>query len=426
MKAKLTARTITALRTDNQHYKVWDTELKGLFLRVSPKGTKTYCLFYRHEGRANEFTLGRHGALTPITARQFAAEKLGEVARGTDIQVAKKDAANVRRRERASILGTFVDEEFGPWVLGHNRRGDEILRVMNREFGDLLNLPMKSVSPRHIHGWMTEARKRNLKPNTINRHLSAIKRVLNVAVEWGLLEYNPIAKVKKLKVDELHRVRFLVEHEEVALREALDQREGELIEQRERYNEWLRARHVAPFPSLRDRTFVDHLKPMVLLAMNTGLRRGEIFSLQAKDVDLARGILTVRPEVAKNARARHVGINNEARCVFTGWGLPNNPEALVFPSPTTNQRFDNIAKSWNGVVEISGLSDFRFHDLRHHFASKLVMTGVDLLTIKELLGHSSLDMTLRYAHLAPDHKLRAVDALDSSASNEVRRIKSAR
>ena len=419
MRAKLNARTINSLTPQPKSYKVWDTELKGFFLRVSAKGTMTYCVFFRCAGRANEFTLGRHGTLTPTIARQLAVAKLGEVARGVDIQIEKKNAAENRRRTRASVLGTFVDEEFGPWVLSQNRRGDEILRVINKEFGHLLNSPMQAITPRQIQAWITQVRQRGLKPNTINRHLGAIKRVLNVAVEWGLLEYNPIAKVKKLKVDELHRVRFLREDEEKALRRALNDREQELTDQRERYNEWLRARHVATFPSLKDRAYADYLKPMVILAMNTGLRRGELFSLQSRDVDLVRGILTVRPESAKNARSRHVGINREAREVFDGWGLAMNPQALVFPNPKTLERFDNITKSWNGVIKKAEIEDFRFHDLRHHFASRLAMNGVDLLTIKELLGHASLDMTLRYAHLAPDHKLRAVDALNAPEAPDV-------
>jgi hypothetical protein len=231
MRAKLNAQTANALMPQADPYKVWDKDLKGFFLRVSPRGTKTYCLFYRHDGRANEFSLGRHGSLTPTTARKLAIAKLGEVARGIDIQKEKKDAVENKRRVRASILGTFVDEEFGPWVLSQNRRGDETLRVMNKEFGHLLNLPMQSITPRQIHSWITQVRQRGLRPNSINRHLSAIKRVLNVAVEWGLLEYNPIAKVKKLKVDELHRVRFLLEGEELALRDTMDKRESELVAQ---------------------------------------------------------------------------------------------------------------------------------------------------------------------------------------------------
>jgi len=87
---------------------------------------------------------------------------------------------------------------------------------------------------------------------------------------------------------------------------------------------------------------------------------------------------------------------------------------LVFPSPVTKRRFTTIKKAWQQVRDEANLSDFRFHDCRHHFASKLVMAGVDLNTVRELLGHSDLKMTLRYAHLAPEHKLEAVRCLDTA------------
>ena len=414
MRARLSAKAINSLEPGDKSYKVWDTELKGFFLRISPKGTKTYCVFYRTDRRANEFTLGRHGQLTPTTARQLAISKLGEVAQGVDIQLAKQEKANQQEQEKISKLGSFVDGEFGPWVLSQNRSGHESLRVINKEFGHLLSLPMHSITPRHIYKWIAEVRMRGLKPSTINRNLAIIKRVLNVAVDWGYLRYSPIAKVKKLKVDELHRVRFLSDTEELSLRQALDARERDMRLQRARYNEWLKTRHFAPYPSLIDQEYVDHLKPLVILAMNTGLRRGELFSLQARDIDLCRGVLTVRGDNSKNGRSRHVGINKEAKETLLRWGIPEDSEALVFPNNKTNQRFNNITKSWNGVLARAKLTDFRFHDLRHHFASKLAMRGVDLLAIKELLGHSTLDMTLRYAHLAPEHKIRSVDALDPS------------
>ncbi|MBT6893189.1 MAG: tyrosine-type recombinase/integrase [Gammaproteobacteria bacterium] len=90
---------------------------------------------------------------------------------------------------------------------------------------------------------------------------------------------------------------------------------------------------------------------------------------------------------------------------------------LVFPSPVTELPLNNIKKSWSTLMKLSGLENFRFHDLRHHFASRLVMAEVDLNTVRELLGHSSLEMTLRYAHLAPEHKAAAVALLNSGDSD---------
>jgi len=89
------------------------------------------------------------------------------------------------------------------------------------------------------------------------------------------------------------------------------------------------------------------------------------------------------------------------------------PKDLVFPSPQTGEKMDNCTTAWGSLLKRAEIMDFRWHDMRHDFASQLVMKGVDLNTVRELLGHADLKMTLRYAHLAPENKLRAVKILDT-------------
>lgn len=104
-------------------------------------------------------------------------------------------------------------------------------------------------------------------------------------------------------------------------------------------------------------------------------------------------------------------MNKETVATIEEWRkqYPRN-SGYVFPGKDGN-RLDNVKKSWDGVLKLAGIEGFRWHDLRHTFASKLVMAGAPLNTVRDLLGHSDLAMTLRYAHLAPDSKASAVNLL---------------
>lgn len=157
--------------------------------------------------------------------------------------------------------------------------------------------------------------------------------------------------------------------------------------------------------------FVDHIRPLVLLAVNTGMRRGELFNLTWDDVNLTRASLTVRGGGAKSGQTRHIPLNDEAVTILRGWwGLTETGAGLVFPS-RDGGRLDNINSAWAGVLKRADITGFRFHDLRHTFASWLVMAGTDLYVVRDLLGHASIQQTERYAHLAPEVKARAVAGL---------------
>jgi integrase len=143
---------------------------------------------------------------------------------------------------------------------------------------------------------------------------------------------------------------------------------------------------------------------MTLLALNTGMRRGELTSIKWNDVNLHTKIITIRAGYAKSAKARHIPLNSEALDVLKRYRKQHSGEGRLFD-------VFSVKKSWNALMTNAGIRDFRFHDLRHTFASKLVAAGVDLNTVRELLGHADIRMTLRYAHLAPEHKAAAVQKL---------------
>jgi integrase len=196
---------------------------------------------------------------------------------------------------------------------------------------------------------------------------------------------------------------YLDADEEQRLRRALAERDARMIAARASGNAWAAARGQPQLPALH--VYGDHLTPLVLLALNTGLRRGELTSLHWEHADVETGVITVLAAKAKSAKARYVPMNSEVVEILRRWKdvTPyTGPRLFPITSPKT---------AWAALIDDAGIGKFRFHDLRHHFASRLVMGGTDLNTVRELLGHSDIKTTLRYAHLAPEHKRAAVESL---------------
>ena len=195
------------------------------------------------------------------------------------------------------------------------------------------------------------------------------------------------------------------------MRGALKAREQRIRDARARANQWRAERGYCLKEDLASMEFADYLRPMVLLSLNTGLRRGELFALRWCDLDTERAYLTVQGIKSKNGTTRHIPLNREALDVLMRWKTDSDgAEDLMFKGRQADI-FNNVRRSWLGVLKAAGITKFRWHDMRHSFASRLAMAGIDLNTIRELLGHADYKMTLRYAHLAPEHKAAAVAKL---------------
>jgi integrase len=158
----------------------------------------------------------------------------------------------------------------------------------------------------------------------------------------------------------------------------------------------------------------------VLLALNTGLRRGELLALMWKDVNLRTKWLTVAGQTSKNSQTRRVPLNAEAATILEGWNRQSKGSltgSYVFASGK-GKRMTTITTAWRSLRKLARLRNFHFHDLRHHFASRLVQSGVDLNSVRELLGHSDIKMVLRYAHLAPEGLANAVEKIARTEMRE--------
>ena len=213
------------------------------------------------------------------------------------------------------------------------------------------------------------------KPATIARALVTLKAIFNRAIKNELIEKNPIARVSAPKFDNT-LVRYLKPEHEERLFEALPER----------------------------------LHPIVTVALHTGLRQGELLKLNWGDVDFDAGTLFVQDR--KSGESSHILMNSRVREVLLSLPDQENSEGAIF-SDTIGGRMDarNLRRDFKQAIIKARLTPFRFHDLRHSFASRLAMQGANDRTLQTLMGHKSQRMILRYAHLGPTHLLNALEGL---------------
>lgn len=406
MRAELTQELLKTLPTGPAD--IYDTKFPGLLLRVHKSGRANY---YVQFGRAKKISIGRSDVLTPIAARVLAKGVLGDVAHGTDPRVAR------RKQRGGDTLRAFLKTTYQPWLEAHRKTGAmAIRRLLDAVPATILDRPLTEVSAFAVEAWRTARRTAGLTDSTINRDLSDLRAALSRAVEWGVLKQHPLRAVKAARLDVIGKLRYLSAEEEQRLRAALQARDDERRDARRRFSAW---RVERGRPALSDHpVYPDHLHPLILLALQTGLRRGELLALRWADIDFVHARLTVRGATAKSGRTRYVPLNVDAVQALRDWrtGLTTDqraPTAVVFAGPDGEPMF-SLKTSWTKVARAAKLKDVRFHDLRHTFASKLVQAGVDLNTVRALLGHADLKMTLRYAHLAPNNLAAAVAKLVSA------------
>jgi len=281
------------------------------------------------------------------------------------------------------------------------KTAEQSFKCICNNFKHLADKPLVDISAWDIQQWVSERSQLGRAPATISYAYNRLRAVFNRAVEWGFIESHTLDNVRIPKIDN-KRVRYLSVSEEGSLLKALQLRDKRLKQQyAEKYGK--RAE------GLVSQRYIDYLEPLVLLAMNTGMRKNEMLTLKWSHVNMEDRYLTIHSENAKSKKKRTIPLNKTAYNTLSVWHEQNPETELVFES---NQNpISTYQYQWEMLLKEADIQNFRFHDLRHHFASKLVMKEADLNVVRELLGHADLKMTLRYAHLAPEHKAAAVDLI---------------
>jgi integrase len=226
-------------------------------------------------------------------------------------------------------------------------------------------------------------RRKEIKPATVNREIATLKHLFSKAVEWKEIDDSPARGIKMLKENN-RRLRYLTPEECRALIEKCE-----------------------------DQT----LQQVVVLAINTGMRKGEILNLRWLNVNLRERFIELPDQ--KSGERGTVPLNETA--VETLRAIPRRIDSeFVFTGKIPGQPFCDLKKPFEAAVKAAKLDGVTFHTLRHTAASHLVMAGVDIATVREILRHKSIEMTLRYSHLSPDHKKSAVEALGNALAAEAK------
>jgi integrase len=322
--------------------------------------------YYDFKYRGERYT-GCIGAVSKTVAKEILAKKKAEAVEGRYELPSKKP----------SPIFEAMAEEYLHYYRANRRprsveRHEMAFRALKPFFG---GKRLTDITPLLIERYKRVRKEQGRSEVTINRELAFLKNLFTQAIVWHKTTENPVKQVRLFKEDNA-RTRFLTEDEEARLLAHCN----------------------------------AQLKPLVITALHTGFRKSELLSLQWANIDFRHHLIKVEAAYTKTREARSVPMSETLTATLKQHKIhaTTEPTASVFG-------YRQMTKTFARAVQRAGIANFIFHDLRHTFASRLVMAGVDLATVKELMGHKHITMTLRYTHLAPGHKRSAIAALDRVA-----------
>ena len=366
VRRKITKRAVDGVGPGQSDQFIWDTELKGFGLKVTPAGNKVYILQYRTGGRGTptkRFTIGRHGAYTPDQARTEAVRLVGAIAAGGDpaaVRAAEKEAPTV-----ADLAARFLSEHVATKT--KSRTAVEYRRVIDKiilpAIGNQRVRDLKCADVARLH------HAHHATPYEANRVLAVLSKMLNLAEKWGERPdgSNPCRHIEKYS--EYKRERMLSAEEFGRLGDAL---------------------------ARCDRS--PYVVAAIKLLVFTGARLREILGLKWEWIDFERGEARL-PDSKSGAKTLH--LPPPALAVLAELPqLAGNPYVIV--GGVEGRALVNLEKSWLVIRKDAGLGDVRLHDLRHAFAAVAASSGMGLPIIGKMLGHTQAATTHRYAHIAAD------------------------
>lgn len=385
MAEKITKRLVDMHQATGKLDFIWDTEVRGFGLIITPAGSKSFILNYRnHDNRSRRKTIGKYGHLTVEQARELAKELCYRIARGED--PVEQDELQRKQPTFKEVAEKFMDEHSAV-------RNRPATHESNRQVLDNMLLPhfgrmkIRSIERRDVADFLSRNKAR---PIGANRSLSTMSSIMSKSELWGYRDRNTNPCFKAERYPENRRERFLSSEEFAALDAAMQRAERNLTES-------------------------PHIMAMIRIMMHTGCRPGEARFLKWEYVDLENKVFRLPKEATKEKRPKTLFITPYLEDVLRGLKrMEGNPYVIV-SERNDGRAIADVKKPWDRIKRGAGITtELHLHDLRHSHASMANALGYSLPMIGALLGHTQAQTTLRYAHLATDHLRKAADDISNA------------
>lgn len=349
-------------------------------MSVFKKGNNKW--YYRFQLNGKEYYRACKGAVDKKTALEYEAVVKAEIMRGNLGILDNKPKPTLKYAIKLYLEYSEINKKTYCCDI-HSTD------IFLEYFG---NVNLEDITPAKIEDFKRDVKKdRNIKNATVNRYLQALSKMLNIAVANDLLNKNPMWSVKKLKENN-YKTRVLSLEEEKRLFAEIER--GYDVVGRER-----KPKTIYPY---------IHLKPIIECALQTGMRRGEIFNLKWSNIDFEYNFIELLE--TKSGKSRKIPISSKMMQVLKN---SKNDTEYVFINEETGMPYNDIKRSFHSVLKKADIDDFRFHDFRHTAATRMLEKGADIRTVQEILGHSSVSVTERYTHTNAQNKKSAIELLSS-------------
>lgn len=363
-------------------------------MSVRKRGNRWYCRFQidgiRYERRCST-------AVDEKSALQAEKIIMSEIMRG-DLGYAKakkkatvKDALNILQTHSETNKLSFKNDYYiinkFREFFGNTRTLESITSTDINKFKDFIKtktITQKVKIPNPNHGkndrkkyvYKTINKIKEVSNATVNRRIACLSKMFNLCIEQELIDKNPCKYAGKLR-EENYKIRYLTADEEERLFNSFD-------------------------------TETEYLRPIIITALQTGMRKSEILNLKWYQIDFNEGFIDILQ--SKSGKERKIPISHKLDAVLRSLFAVSDSD-YVFVNPSTKLPFVDIHRAFLHLLKKANIHNFRFHDLRHTVATRMVERGIDLVVVKEILGHAKIDTTMRYAHPVPERKKDAVECL---------------